>query len=111
MSYTRDSRLMPSAEGGADLPTVSVWVDLACTAIRLNGEWDVTVCDRLHAVLVGQVQAGARNLVVDLSGVVFLDLPCLHALLAGGRTAERAGGTLQIVSPPPMVVRLMALID
>ncbi len=110
-----DSRLMPSAVDDVDALTVSVWVDPAYvdpayTVIRLTGEWDLAVCDRLRGMLVGQVQAGARNLVVDLSEVAFLDLSCLYALLAGGRTAEQADGTLQLLSPQPLIIRLMTLL-
>ena len=69
----------------------------------------MTVCDQLRGMLTAQVLAGARNLVVDLSGVGFLDSSCLHVLLAACRMAEQADGSLKLVSPQPMVARMMAL--
>lgn len=104
------SRPVPDTADAADLPTVSVRAGPSHTVVRLTGEWDVTVCDRLHAVLAAQALPGTRNLVVDLSEVTFLDLSCLYALLEGGRMAHRADGTMQLVSPQPVVVRLMTLL-
>lgn len=91
------------------LLTASVSAGPSYTLVRLAGEGDVTVCDQLCGMLAAQVLAGARNLVVDLSGVSFLDSSCLHALLAACRMAEQADGTLKLVSPQPMVARMMAL--
>jgi anti-anti-sigma factor len=39
----------------------------------------------------------------------FLDSSCLHALLDPCRMAEEADGTLKLVSPQPVVARMMAL--
>lgn len=104
------SRSVPDTADAADLPAASVRAGPSHTVVRLTGEWDVTVCDRLHALLAAQLLAGTRHLVVDLSEVTFLDLSCLYALLEGGRMAHGADGTMQLVSPQPVVVRLMTLL-
>ena len=104
------SQSVPDTADAADQPTVSVRAGPSHTVVRLTGEWDVTVCDRLHALLAAQLLAGTRHLVVDLSEVTFLDLSCLYELLDGRQMAHRADGTMQLVSPQPVVVRLMTLL-
>jgi anti-sigma B factor antagonist len=109
MTSTSDSRPALAIDG-ADLLLASVWAGPSYTLVRLTGEWDVTASDQLRDMLADQVLAGARNLVVDLSDVAFLDLACMYALLDGARMAERAGGTLQLTSPQPVIVRLISLL-
>ena len=111
MRNTYDSRLVPETAPPTDLFTASVAAAPAYTVVRLTGEWDVTVSGQLRGVLAAQVLAGSHQLVVDLSGLIFLDLSCLYALLEALQLADRAGGTLQLMSPPPLVTRLMALLD
>jgi anti-sigma B factor antagonist len=108
MTNTYDDRLLPATDG-ADLLAAPVRDGPSYTLTTLTGEWDVTGCDQLDGMLAAQVRAGARNLVVDLSDVAFLDSACLYALLESAQRAERAGGTLQLVAPQPVVVRLMSL--
>jgi hypothetical protein len=63
--WWRPGRAVPGTGDGVELLSVSVSVGPAYTLVRLAGEGDVTVCDQLRGVLAAQVQAGARNLVVD----------------------------------------------
>ena len=109
MRNARDSRPI-LATGGADLLAASVWAGPSYNLVRLTGEWDVTASDQLRDMLADRVLTGARNLIVDLTDVAFLDLACLYALLDGARMAERAGGTLQLTSPQSVIVRLMSLL-
>jgi anti-sigma B factor antagonist len=109
MTNTSDSRPALAIDG-ADLLSASVWAGPSYILVRLTGEWDVTASDQLRDLLAAQVRAGARNLVVDLSDVAFLDLACLYALLDGARMAGRAGGTLQLTSPQSVIVRLISLL-
>jgi anti-anti-sigma factor len=106
---TYDIRLVP-ATGGADPLAASARGAPSYTLTTLTGEWDTTGCDQLDGVLAAQVQGGARNLIVDLSDVALLDSACLYVLLKRARMAERSGGTLQLASPQPVVVRLMSLL-
>ncbi len=94
----------------ADLLAASVWAGPSYNLVRLTGEWDVTASDQLRDLLADRVRTGARNLVVDLSDVAFLDLACLYALIEGARMAERADGTLQLTSPQSVIVRLISLL-
>jgi anti-sigma B factor antagonist len=68
----------------------------------------VTVRDQLRAALTAQVTAGTP-LVVDLSGLSFIDASCLRVLWAVFRVAEEAGCTLGLAAPQPVVTRVMEL--
>lgn len=92
-----------------DLLTVSVSARESCALVSLAGEADVTVCDRLRGDLTAEVLGGTRNLVVDLSGLSFIDSSCLHVLLRVCRMAEEADGTLGLAAPQPVVARMMVL--
>jgi anti-sigma B factor antagonist len=78
------------------------------TVVRLDGESDVTVRRRLRTALTAQV-AAAPHLVVDLSGLSYIDCSCLQVLWQVSRMAEEAGGTLGLAAPQRMVARVMEL--
>ncbi|MBW3644458.1 MAG: STAS domain-containing protein [Actinobacteria bacterium] len=79
-----------------------------------NGEY--TVCrpvGELDAFTVGQFRealtelGGSRRLVIDLSGVPFLDSAGLGALIGGVRRAREAGGDVAVYGARPAVARLL----
>ena len=100
--------LLP-APGGAGLLTVSVSVREGYTLVSLAGEADVTVRGRLRAALSAQVAAGSAHLVVDLSGLRFIDCSCLRVLWRASLLAQEAGGLLELAAPQPAVFRAMEL--
>lgn len=91
------------------LLSVSVSASESYALVSLAGEADTTVCERLREPLVAVVLAGTRNLVVDLSGLSFIDSACLRVLLAVCRMTEEAGGSLGLAAPQPVVARMMEL--
>ena len=102
--------LLP-APGGGGLLTVSVSVREGYTLVSLAGEADVTVRGRLRAALSAQVAAGSAHLVVDLSGLAFIDASCLRVLWQVSRMAEEASVTLRLAAPRPAVARAIELWD
>jgi anti-anti-sigma factor len=95
--------------GGAGLLTVSARAREGYTLVNLDGEGDVTVRCRLRAALAAQVTAGTPCLVVDLSGLAYIDASCLQVLWRVSRMAEEAGGTMGLAAPQPIVARVMDL--
>ncbi len=95
--------------GGADLLTVSVSARKGYTLVSLAGEGDVTVRDQLLVALTALAAAGTPHLVVDLSGLRFIDSSCLRVLWRVSRMVEEAGGTLRLAAPQPVVARVMKL--
>ena len=86
-----------------DLLTVSV------TARESAGEADVTNTDDLRQLLEEEVSQEPRTLIVDLSGLRFMDSSALHALLRVNRSMDRQGGVLALVSPQPAVAKILRL--
>jgi len=78
-------------EQPAEQPSVAV--------LRLRGRLDMlsagSVRERLREVVAG----GRHHLVVDLSGVSFVDSSGLSALISGLKQSRQAGGDLRLVNP------------
>jgi RNA polymerase sigma-70 factor, ECF subfamily len=100
---------LPGPDGDAGPLTVSVSAREGYTLVRLDGEADVTVRDRLRAALAATVAAGTPHLVVDLSGLAYLDCSCMQVLWRASRMAQEAGGMLGLAAPQPPVARVLEL--
>jgi len=99
----------PHAGTGADLLTVAVSAREGYTLVSLSGEGDVTVRGLLRAALTAQVTAGTPYLVLDLSGLDYIDASCVQVLWRLSQMAEGAGGRLGLAAPQPLVARVMEL--
>ena len=89
--------------------TVSVSAIGVRVLVSVAGEADMTVTGQLSEPLVAAVLAGSRNLVVDLSGLSFIDAACVRVLGGVCETAKEAGGTFMLKGPQPIVVRMLKL--
>jgi anti-sigma B factor antagonist len=96
-----------------DLLTVSVTAresaGEAYTLVEIAGEADVTNTDDLRRLLDEEVSQQPRTLIIDLSGLRFMDSSALHALLRVNRSLDRQGGVLALVSPQPAVAKILRL--
>ena len=79
------------------------------TLVELTGEADVTNSDALREVLDAEVAKQPRTMIIDLSGLRFMDSSALHALLRVNRSLDRQGGVLALVSPQPAVAKILRL--
>ncbi|QHC66912.1 anti-sigma factor antagonist [Rathayibacter sp. VKM Ac-2759] len=80
--------------------------------VRPVGRLDLTSATEFEAVVLRAITDGDLRIVVDLSGVGFLDSSGLGALVACLKEARRAGGDIRLASPgeqPTMVLRLSNL--
>ena len=69
----------------------------------LRGELDLATRDLLHDAL-GEIDEGPpRRLVLDLSGLTFIDASGLHLLLSLAQRCRRAGPALELVPGPSSV--------
>ena len=98
---------------GVDLLTVSVTARESAgepyTLVEIAGEADVTNTDELRRLLDEEVSQQPRTLIIDLSGLRFMDSSALHALLRVNRSLDRQGGVLALVSPQPAVAKILRL--
>ena len=73
-----------------DLITLSVVTTDTSARVHTTGEVDSTSASQLHAELDAQLDAGVRELIIDLAGVTFLDSAGLCALAAVHRRLSSA---------------------
>lgn len=81
----------------------------AYTMVALAGEVDATNSEELHGVLESVVREHPRLLLVDLSGLSFMDSTGLRMLLRANRELDREGGVLGLVAPQASVARVLQL--
>jgi len=76
--------------------------------VGLRGELDVAVAVRVVAEL-SVVAARERDIIVDLTGLEFIDSSGLAALARVREQARHAGGDLLLAAPQQQVLRLLTL--
>ncbi len=82
------------------------------TVLQVGGEVDVYTAPRLRERLIELVDGGARQVVVDLGAVEFLDSTGLGVLVGAHKRLRAAGGTLSLVctrEPLLKIFRITAL--
>jgi stage II sporulation protein AA (anti-sigma F factor antagonist) len=81
----------------------------AGTRAVLAGEIDMSTVDELRSRLEAALLDSPAILVLDLSGVTFLDSSGLRLVLQIDAAAKRAGGRLIVVPGPRLVSRVFEL--
>jgi anti-anti-sigma factor len=76
--------------------------------IAVRGELDMSAAPDLAEAIAG-ARNGAATLVLDLSGVTFLDSSAIGTLVASGRDMLDAGGRLQIGPRSDIVSRVLEI--
>ena len=79
------------------------------TLVALAGEADVTNAAALRDVLEAEVAKQPQTLIIDLSGLRFMDSSALHVILKASRTMDRQGGVLALASPCEPVAKMLRL--
>jgi anti-anti-sigma factor len=100
----------PSATGGRvtddEQFSTEVTQDDGATVIHVRGEIDMASCERLRDAL--EPHLGPRqSVVLDLSGVRFMDSSCLNVLVQARGTLTADGGSLILRNPSPLARRLL----
>jgi anti-sigma B factor antagonist len=76
--------------------------------VALRGELDVTEAASVAAALI-KVAGRAREIIIDLAGLEFMDSSGLAALVLARRHARQCGGDLLLVAPRQQVLRLLTI--
>ena len=79
------------------------------TVLEVGGEVDVYTAPRLRERLVELFDGGARNVVVDLGRVDFLDSTGLGVLVGALKRVREHDGSLTLVCTRPNLLRLLAI--
>jgi anti-sigma B factor antagonist len=85
---------------------IHIDLDLGCTVCRPVGELDAFTVSQFRQVL-GELASSAPRLLIDLSGVPFVDSAGLGALIGGVRRVRELGGEVVVASPRPTLTRLL----
>src|SRR5256885_8924798 len=74
--------------------------------LHVAGEVDVFTAPQLREALVGAIEEGSRDVVVDLQGVDFLDSTGLGVLVAGLKRLRQYWGDLSLVFTPLYILKI-----
>ena len=88
---------------------ISVTVGLAPRSATVAGECDLNTGRQLRDVLTSEVSRGVLRLILDLSGLTFMDSTGMQVLLSILTVLTVRGRTLALVSPQPVVARILEL--
>lgn len=77
--------------------------------VAVNGEVDVYSAPALKESLTDLLQSGATTLIVDLTGVGFLDSTGLGALVEARSATNDAGGSLLLVCSQERILKLFTI--
>lgn len=76
-----------------------------------SGELDLATAPTVRRALVDAGTPGPADVVLDLSGVTFVDATGLAALLQAAEALRAAGGDLHLASPSRMLRRMLTLLE
>lgn len=79
------------------------------TLMAIAGEADVTNREDLRGALDVEVAREPHMLIVDLSGLRFMDSSALHVILQANRALDRHGGMMALVAPQEAVAKMLRL--
>lgn len=79
------------------------------TLMAIAGEADVTNREDLRAALDEEVAREPHMLILDLSGLRFMDSSALHVILQANRALDRHGGMMALVAPQDAVAKMLRL--
>ena len=98
---------------GVDLLTLTVTARESdgqpYTLVAIVGEADVTNREDLRAVLDEEVAQQPSTVILDLSGLRFMDSSALHVILQTNRALDRQGGMMALVAPQEAVAKMLRL--
>jgi anti-sigma B factor antagonist len=98
---------------GVDLLTLTVTARESAgqpyTLVTIVGEADVTNREDLRAVLDEEVTRQPSMVILDLSGLRFMDSSALHVILQANRALDRQGAMMALVAPQDAVAKMLRL--
>ena len=91
-------------------PTLCVRPGENGAVVRIEGEIDACVADRLQELLLRIARVHGPRLLLDLSAVSFIDCAGLRALALTLRHAELCGWSMHLIAASAMVQKIITLI-
>jgi anti-sigma B factor antagonist len=94
---------------GVDQLRASVSAGGSYTLVVLAGESDMNTRQQLRDVLEQAMSRPARHLVIDMSGLEFIDSATVHVLIRVQGTFAGDGGQMSFVAPHRSIARVLNL--
>lgn len=88
---------------------VTVRPGRGCTVVQVAGDLDMATSSQLRESLQPLIDAGDRQLVVDLGGVGFLDSVALGTLVSIYKALDDVDGRLSLAAPQPVARRVLRI--
>jgi anti-sigma B factor antagonist len=77
--------------------------------IALEGEVDVYTAPQLKQQIINILESGAKELVVDLTKVDYLDSTALGVLIGGLKRMREVDGNMVLICPSPRIRRVFEI--
>ena len=78
--------------------------------VSMSGDLDIDSTPEFSGRLDAITAAAGVHVIVELSGVRFIDSSGLNALVVGARETKRRGGSLVVAAPSQYVARVFDLV-
>jgi len=95
------------AESADQFSVVTAGKEGEPAVLAVVGEVDLYTAPRLGEALAGVIDAGVRQVVLDLSRLSFIDSSGLHAIAAARQRLGAEGGSLVLRSVRPETMRVL----
>jgi anti-sigma B factor antagonist len=92
-----------------DFTTERTLLDDGLGMVVLTGEVDLYTAPRFKDDLVGVINEGARDVVVDLADVSFMDSTALGVIISGVKRLHEVDGRLFIVAATRPVTKILEI--
>jgi anti-sigma B factor antagonist len=96
---------------GSDIIDIDVECADGVAVVTMAGELDVSNSEWLYECLHDAVDEGNSEVVVDVERLTFMDSTGLSVIVGAHKRLRATGGTLTVVAPTPIVVRLFQVCD
>lgn len=96
---------------GSDIIDIDVKYADGIAVVTVAGELDVSNSAWLYECLYDAVDGGISEIVVDVERLTFMDSTGLSVIVAAHKRLRASGGTLTVVAPAPIVMRLFHVCD
>lgn len=77
--------------------------------LHLEGELDTYNCGQLRSTLVEHVEEGKNRIIVDMTGVEYIDSTGLGSLVGGLKRVSEHGGVMRIVCRNPQILKVFEI--
>ena len=109
MSRARGLRPTKRGEGDVNFKMDTRTLEKELPVIQLEGEVDVYTAPQLKQQMISMLEGGARELVVDLAKVDYLDSTALGVLIGGLKRMRERDGNMVLICPSPRIRRVFEI--